>query len=197
MATRTERMWEHIRAERALRQLRKEKKEAPREARVRRKDWTAQLGEDADAFDDLALPEVERVVPVGEKERRRANLARVAGELIAPHATEVAPSAPTPTPTGDAEGIVVEVSQGLCRVALAGGDALLCSVRRSLKAAETGLTNIVAVGDRVLVSADGAGRGMIETVLPRRSALVRPDPFYSHLRQVIVANVDQLLIVAA
>ena len=38
---------------------------------------------------------------------------------------------------------------------------------------------------------------MVEAVLPRRSALARPDVFYSHLQQVIVANVDQVLIVAA
>jgi ribosome biogenesis GTPase len=49
----------------------------------------------------------------------------------------------------------------------------------------------------VVVSRDGSGRGMVEAVQPRRSALARPDPFYSHLRQVIVANVDQLLIVAS
>jgi ribosome biogenesis GTPase len=33
--------------------------------------------------------------------------------------------------------------------------------------------------------------------LPRRSVLARPDVFYSHLQQVIVANADQLLIVAS
>ena len=38
---------------------------------------------------------------------------------------------------------------------------------------------------------------MVEAVQPRRSVLARPDPFYTHLRQVIVANVDQVLIVAA
>ena len=38
---------------------------------------------------------------------------------------------------------------------------------------------------------------MVEAVLPRRSALARPDVFYAHLQQLIVANVDQVLIVAA
>ncbi|MCX7671851.1 MAG: hypothetical protein N2439_17500, partial [Anaerolineae bacterium] len=113
-------MWEHIRAERALRQLRKEKKEAPHEARVRRKDWTAQLGEDVEAFDDLALPEVERVMPAGEKERRRANLARAASDQSMPAAMEAASS--SPAPANGTEGTVIAVSQGLCRVALAGED---------------------------------------------------------------------------
>ena len=92
---------------------------------------------------------------------------------------------------------MIEVSQGLCRVSLMEGEPLLCEVRRSLKANDTGFTNIVAVGDEVLISRNGAERGMVEAVQPRRSVLTRPDPFYTHLRQVIVANVDQVLIVAA
>jgi aerobic-type carbon monoxide dehydrogenase small subunit (CoxS/CutS family) len=35
---------------------------------------------------------------------------------------------------------------------------------------------------------------VVDKVLPRVSALTRPDVFYSHLHQVIVANADQLLI---
>jgi ribosome biogenesis GTPase len=77
------------------------------------------------------------------------------------------------------------------------GESLLCEVRRTLKASVTGFTNVVAVGDEVAVSQHGAGRGMVEAVLPRRSVLARPDPFYTHLRQVIVANVDQVLVVAS
>lgn len=96
-------------------------------------------------------------------------------------------------------GLVVEVSRGLCRVALA-GETLLCDLRGSLSAEGTPFTNIVAVGDRVLFSRPGneeRGAGRVERVLPRRSALTRPDPFYRHLKQIAVANADQLLIVAA
>jgi ribosome biogenesis GTPase len=77
------------------------------------------------------------------------------------------------------------------------GQDLLCGLRGSLSAQETGFTNVVAVGDHVIVSPDGAGRGVVEAVLPRRSVLARPDVFASHLQQVIVANADQLLIVAS
>jgi ribosome biogenesis GTPase len=49
----------------------------------------------------------------------------------------------------------------------------------------------------VLVSLDGQDSGIVEQVLPRRSALVRPDVFHSHLQQVIVANAEQLLVVGA
>jgi ribosome biogenesis GTPase / thiamine phosphate phosphatase len=91
---------------------------------------------------------------------------------------------------------VIEVSSSLCRVQLK-GRAVVCAIRGSLSAEDTGFTNLVAVGDEVIVSEDGADRGIVEAVLPRRSALARPDVFYSHLKQVIVANADQLLIVAA
>ena len=90
------------------------------------------------------------------------------------------------------------------------GDTLLCTLRGSLTAAETGLTNVVAVGDRVELvpeevagrgadgdAASGVARGVVAAVLPRQSTLGRPDVYQSHLRQVIAANVDQLLAVAA
>jgi ribosome biogenesis GTPase len=93
-------------------------------------------------------------------------------------------------------GTVVQVSTGLCRVQLA-EQAVLCALRGTLSAEDTGLTNVVAVGDEVLVSLDSAGQGVVEAVLPRRCALVRPDVFYSHLQQVVVANADQLLIVSS
>lgn len=188
-------MWEHIRADQALRQIRKEKKTAPAEERVRRKDWAAQYSDDGAVFDDLALPNIERVVPLGEQERRRANLTRAASSIVAPLVVDAA--AAPPHATTQQNGMVIEVSQGLCRVHLPDGRPLLCEVRRSLKAGDTGFTNIVAVGDQVQVSRNGSERGMVEAVLPRRSALARPDPFYTHLRQVIVANVDQLLVIAS
>jgi ribosome biogenesis GTPase len=93
-------------------------------------------------------------------------------------------------------GTVIEVSTGLCRVEAA-GRSLLCSVRGSMSAAETGYTNVVAVGDEVIVAEDGAQQGVVEQVLPRRTVLARPDVYDSHLRQAVVANADQLLIVAA
>ena len=98
--------------------------------------------------------------------------------------------------SGTARGTVVEVSSGLCRVALP-ERTLLCTLRSSLRAPHSGFSNVLAAGDEVVVSHNGHERGLVEAVLPRRSALARPDVFYSHLQQVIVANVDQLLVVAA
>jgi ribosome biogenesis GTPase len=91
---------------------------------------------------------------------------------------------------------VVEVSSGLCRVALP-DRTLLCNLRSALRTPHSGFSNTLAAGDDVVVSHNGHEHGTVEVVLPRRSALARPDVFYSHLQQVIVANVDQVLIVAA
>ncbi len=153
---------------------------------VRQKKWRAY---DPDTWDELEQELEERVMPRGEEERRRV----VAQATSQPDPT--ASTLSTPPPTGQT-GQVIEVSQGLCRVQL-GSRTLICTVRGALSAIETGFTNVVAVGDEVIVQPNGAGEGIIEAVYPRRSFLARPDIFYNHLQQVIAANVDQLLIVSA
>lgn len=93
-------------------------------------------------------------------------------------------------------GKVVEVSRGLCRAEV-NGEVMVCDLRGILTAEGTGYTNILAVGDRVLVQMQTESRGLVEKVLPRRSGLAHADTFDVHLKQIIAANVDQLLIVAS
>lgn len=93
-------------------------------------------------------------------------------------------------------GKVVEVSRGLCRAEV-DGEIIVCDVRGILTAEGTGYTNILAVGDRILVQMQAEDRGLVQQVLPRRSGLARADTFDVHLKQIIASNVDQLLIVAA
>jgi len=194
LATRKERMWQHIRADKVMRQVRKQAKHQHDEERVRRKEWQTADFDDLKSLDELDLPAQERVMPRGERDRRRSNLSAALAELVADPARSPMPATPAEAP--GRQGVVVETASGLCRVDI-GEQAILCTVRNSLKFAGSGQVKAVAVGDDVIVSLDGAERGMVEEVLPRRSALARPDPFYSHLAQVIVANVDQLLIVAS
>ncbi|MFI5267429.1 MAG: ribosome small subunit-dependent GTPase A [Chloroflexota bacterium] len=59
------------------------------------------------------------------------------------------------------------------------------------------LVDPVAVGDNVQFVAGGDGSGMIVEVLPRRSKLVRRAAGTKPLEQVIVANVDQVIIICA
>jgi ribosome biogenesis GTPase len=166
----------------AAKQLKRNRQPKP----VRQKKWQAY---DPETWDELDYELEERVMPRGEEERRRA----VAQATSQPDPT--ASTLSTPPPAGQM-GQVIEVSQGLCRVQL-GSRTLICTARGALSAIETGFTNMVAVGDEVIVRPNGAGEGVVEAVCPRRSFLARPDVFYNHLQQIIAANVDQLLIVSA
>lgn len=169
------------------RKLRKTKKTTRRnrEDRAPRcRDWTDTVdeGEDTAAF--------ERIMPRDEADRRKA-----VEEVMKDIDIDGEPKTPELITEG-AQGRVIEVSAGMCRVT-AGDRIVLCEWRGSLTAQETGYTNVVVVGDEVIFTGDGHDRGMIEQILPRRNEIARPDPFYTHLRQPLAANVDQLLIVAS
>ncbi|MCC7355046.1 MAG: GTPase RsgA, partial [Anaerolineae bacterium] len=175
---------------RLLQKVRKESKHHRKEERVRQKGWLPGSPEEWDA---LAAPQSERVMPRGERDRRRANLV-TAATMLAQEANGGNGLEPATAQAGR-RGTVVEVSTALYRVSL-NGSVVMCGLRGGLSATEPRYTNVVAVGDEVIVSEDGAGSRLVERVLPRRSVLARPD-FARHLQQVIVANVDQLLIVAS
>jgi len=191
MSTREEMRWKHYKADKTLRMVRKEIKRNRKPKGASRKNKTSQQWDDLGALDELDAPQSERIMPRGERERRRtiaaAALAKLDQDSSEPSRAEE---------TSGLRGVVMEVSSSLCRVDV-DGRSLVCGLRGSLTAQDTGFTNVIAVGDQVAVSEDGAGRGVVEAVLPRRSALTRPDVFYGHLQQVIVANADQLLVVAA
>ncbi len=194
MPSREETRWKRHQAEKAMRQVRKQIKQNRKTKRPRRKDWTPDNLDDLETLDELSLPQSERIMPRGERERRQAIMAQA---LSALEEAQNDPAEPSPAPqAAGRQGVVVEVSSSLCRVDL-GKHSLVCGLRGSLSAYDTGFTNVVAVGDEVVVSENGSDRGIVEAVLPRRSALARPDVFHSHLQQVIVANADQLLIVAS
>jgi hypothetical protein len=185
--------WKRHQAEKAMRQVRKQIKQNRKTKRPRCKDWTPDNLDDLDALDEMSLPQSERVMPRGERERRQSIMTQALSALAEAQDDIAEPSPAAQTP--GRQGVVVEVSSSICRVDL-GKHSLVCGLRGSLSAYDTGFTNVVAVGDEVMVSENGSDRGVVEAVLPRRSALARPDVFHSHLQQVIVANADQLLIVA-
>lgn len=186
----------------ALQKANKAAKRGGKEKRVRHKQWTPANIEIANLNDPEAWHEFndweenglvgsERMMPVGEQERK----------LELEKSLFRRPNAPADKPEASEDdatiaGRVIEVSTGLCRVITAAGK-LLCTIRQSLRENETGFTNVVAVGDEVRVRKLDAENGAVEQVLPRRTVLARPDVFYPHLRQILVANADQLLIVAA
>ncbi|MBN1916737.1 MAG: ribosome small subunit-dependent GTPase A [Verrucomicrobia bacterium] len=92
------------------------------------------------------------------------------------------------------QGTVERVDATLSRVRV-GDEVLDCTVRRKLVKFAKGEKTVV-VGDRVVVEQTDRGEWIIKEVAPRRSQLARPG-FRGRTERVIVANVDELVIVAA
>ena len=192
MSNNNKKQHQHREVRRTMRQVRKQIKRNRQPKPARRKNWMPDSFDDLDALCDL--PQSERIMPRGERERRQTVMDAALATLEEQgNADEELPI--TEYPLG-LQGVVVEVSSGLCRVDL-DERSLICALRGSLTAQDTGFTNVVAVGDEVIVSENSSERGVVEAVLPRRSVLARPDVFHHHLKQIIAANADQLLIVAS
>ena len=95
--------------------------------------------------------------------------------------------------TGSLEGVVVEKSRRHLRVDTPSG-VFSCSLRGKLREHGSGRSTVV-VGDRVRISSTGAGEGVLESVLPRRTELLRGTG--GGRVNVVAANLDQLLVVIA
>lgn len=85
-------------------------------------------------------------------------------------------------------GVVFSVSSGRCRV-LQDGEEIDCVVPPELAVRQK---SALAVGDRVRIS-DESGIWKLETILPRRTVLARPDPLHKHMQRLIAANVDVVI----
>jgi ribosome biogenesis GTPase len=195
--SREDKQWQHHEENKRMRQVRKQIKRNRKTKRARRKDWIPDSFDDLDDLYDLDAPEQERVMPRGERERRQTLMEEALAALREEmEQKEQATAKDVSADSSNQYGIVIEVSSSLCRVEL-DGHILICGVRGSLSAEDTGYTNVIAVGDNVVISQNGADRGIVEAVLPRQSILARPDVFHNHLQQVIVANAEQLLVVAS
>lgn len=102
-------------------------------------------------------------------------------------------------------GTVIKAQSGFFVVRTAEGN-FVCHLRGRLKQQRQS-TDLIAVGDQVQISTQPDGRGMIEAIAPRRSALSRKAPSGYGARglrrnegesqQVLVANVDQVVIIFA
>jgi ribosome biogenesis GTPase len=159
--------------------------------RSRHKDWADDAFRDSDEMENVSL---ERIMPRDESDRRRT-VESAARRVGTPTGYEPEAGSTPPDPKG-LQGTVVTVVGMSARVEME--DRLVnCTVRGILTEIETGFTNAVAVGDRVVVSEDSVGGWIVEHVLPRRTSLTRPDPFLAPRQQVIAANVDQLLVVSS
>lgn len=77
------------------------------------------------------------------------------------------------------------------------GEVVDCMVPGNLKRGVRNTTTVVAPGDKVHIERLEDGNGLIVEIVPRNSTLSRPDPYRSHLEDIIVANLDQVLIVSS
>ncbi|HMP01072.1 MAG TPA: ribosome small subunit-dependent GTPase A, partial [Gemmatales bacterium] len=165
--------------------FRKNRSKPPREQR-----WTQRYLADGLSEDEQTAQE--RVRARGELSRKRTIVADVdantdasapAGELLAVDLTQCEP------------GRVFEV-RGLHNVLVAPtqGPPVSCAVRRVLRTLSLEDGSVVAVGDRVWFRRAPTGEGMIEKVEPRYGVLTRES---RGKEQVLVANVDQMVIVAS
>jgi ribosome biogenesis GTPase len=95
-------------------------------------------------------------------------------------------------------GIVLRARSGFYTVRLDGGTQLECRLRGRVKQ-ERGDSDLVVIGDRVVVTLLDPGEGMIASVEPRRSRFSRrqPGPRGVWKEDMIVANLDQVLVVFA
>ena len=77
------------------------------------------------------------------------------------------------------------------------GQLLDTKAKGAFKGGIRNFTTVAAPGDRVHVERYPEGGGLIVAVVPRKTVLSRPDPFRPHLQDIIVANIDQLVIVSS
>ncbi len=93
-------------------------------------------------------------------------------------------------------GAVIRIQSGFHTVQTERG-IITCHLRGRLKKTKF-RGDVLAVGDRVEISPQSDGTGMIETIFPRVRALVRLDPTPNgEYQQVLLANPDQIMLVFA
>ena len=95
-----------------------------------------------------------------------------------------------------AEGVVARVDFNACAVLLDDGALLATTVRPRLMGRRKALGNTVVVGDRVRCETLGEAVSIVE-VAPRRNAFSRRASGRQPVEQVVGANLDQVLVVAA
>jgi ribosome biogenesis GTPase len=159
-----------------------------RSVRRRAGDLTRALRADPDSLDEQASGE--RISGKGDLTRRRTVRAAAADD-------HDARGLPVAAPDASWRGRVLHVHGRDTIVAAADGTAVRCSTRRLLKSLAIDERHPVVAGDWVHVR-DGMPRtgsgGMIEAVEPRHTFLCRESRGRRH---VIVANIDQVVIVGS
>jgi ribosome biogenesis GTPase len=155
------------------------------QGRVRRGDLTRDFLKENLQDDQV---KEERVSGKGDLTRRRT----VVG--VNADATEAGFAVQPQADAGTLTGRVLSVHGLTSIVRAVDGRMFQCATRGVLKSMSTDLRHVVVAGDDVTFLATGADLGVIERIEPRRNVLSRTSKKRQH---VLVANVDQLLIVTS
>ncbi|MBN1851709.1 MAG: ribosome small subunit-dependent GTPase A [Pirellulales bacterium] len=158
-----------------------------REVRTRDKDFTQRFHQEV--VDEDTDPRSERISGRGELTRKRT----VAGAEVIEDASGTL-ILPEIDPCSSVLGRVLRVQGLVSYVSTEDKQILSCATRRLLKTLTTDQRHVIAAGDRVWVRRAGEGEGIIERIEPRHGVLSRTSRGRQH---VLVANVDQILIVAS
>jgi ribosome biogenesis GTPase len=158
------------------------------QSRTRGGDLTRAFEEHGFEQDDSVRSE--RISGKGELTRRRTIIGDQAEQQQSGFAVQLEVD-----PAAGQTGRVLSV-HGLSSTVRAEIDGTLyhCATRRLLKTLSTDQRHVVAAGDRVFFRPAGGNEGFIERIEPRHGVLCRSSRGRQH---VIVANVDQLLIITS
>ncbi len=157
-----------------------------RQVRTRERGLTQKFAQEAFREDEESRQE--RITGKGELVRKRT----VVGEAVEEAETGFA-IVPDVDLTVCRPGRVLQVKGLISSVEGEDGKVYRCAVRRLLKTLSTEQRHVVTAGDRVFFRPAGE-EGIIERVEPRRGVLSRTSRGRRH---ILVANVDQMLIVAS
>jgi len=157
-----------------------------RGVRARERNFDSEL---ADSNSPIDAPHGERVSGKGHISRKRT---LAGGEIVEDDAGTMI------RPDVDRSicrlGRVLRVQGLISIVRDEAGASFQCSTRRILKTLATDQRHVVAAGDVVWFRPEGGDEGVIERVEPRRGVVSRTSRGRQH---VLVANVDQLIIVTS
>lgn len=93
--------------------------------------------------------------------------------------------------------IVIKSVGSRYKVLTGSNKSVECILRGKLRVRENRNTNLVAVGDNVLIEVDPGGRsGTITELLDRKNYILRKSTNLSKQSQIIAANIDQVLLMA-
>ena len=159
-----------------------------RSTRQRSGNLTRALENDIDQASDLAA--TERISGKGELTRKRTV---IIGDSATATGSRTDGLAVEPLTAGTSRGQVLHVHGLESFVRTIDGSVVRCTTRRLLRTLSTEQRHPVAAGDWVRLRIEGTD-GTIQSIEPRRNSLCRSSRGRRH---VIVANVDQALIVGS